>query len=361
MIVPSVTVSPSCGIVMSANVETPSGEGEHRLAEGLGKRRVRLDELTRSRRAWLPSSPTGTPARAARSPTGPTMWTPSSRPARPSGSFSQMTFTRPSVSPRMRARPLPPKGSRLRDDLEAGVQGALLGHAHERHLRMAVDAPGHLAVVDRNGRLAEDLLHHEDRLGKTDVSQLRRRRRDRRPRTRPRPSCASTRRRVRGPARRARRRSRRREARRRAGAGRPTITIVWTSSFSPSPKFTAVWSPFGSWPFTTTPVRTVDPAPGERPYDDVGHIRVAAREDLRQRLEQGDLDTEIDQHRGELAADRAAADHRRRLRKLAERRAPRPRSGRSGRPTSNPGRVRGTDPDASTTCLAPSRRHGSLG
>ena len=35
VIVPSVTVSPSCGIVMSANVKTSSSQGEHRLAENL--------------------------------------------------------------------------------------------------------------------------------------------------------------------------------------------------------------------------------------------------------------------------------------------------------------------------------------
>src|SRR5579875_320309 len=44
MIVPSVTVSPSCGIVMSANVQTPSGECDDGLAERLGERRVGLDE-----------------------------------------------------------------------------------------------------------------------------------------------------------------------------------------------------------------------------------------------------------------------------------------------------------------------------
>ena len=35
VMVPSVTVSPSCGIVISANVETSSSQGEHCLAEYL--------------------------------------------------------------------------------------------------------------------------------------------------------------------------------------------------------------------------------------------------------------------------------------------------------------------------------------
>ena len=45
VIVPSVTVSPSCGMVTSANVQPPSGQGQHCLAERLGQGRVRLDEL----------------------------------------------------------------------------------------------------------------------------------------------------------------------------------------------------------------------------------------------------------------------------------------------------------------------------
>ena len=55
VMVPSVTVSPSCGIVTSANVEPPSGQGQHCLTEGLGERRVRLDELRHLVRASPPS------------------------------------------------------------------------------------------------------------------------------------------------------------------------------------------------------------------------------------------------------------------------------------------------------------------
>src|SRR5205085_3418573 len=43
VIVPSVTVSPSWGIVTSA-MQSPSRERHHRLAERLGQRGVRLDE-----------------------------------------------------------------------------------------------------------------------------------------------------------------------------------------------------------------------------------------------------------------------------------------------------------------------------
>ena len=45
MMMPSVTDSPSEGRVTSANVEPPSGQRQHGLAEGLGERGVRLDEL----------------------------------------------------------------------------------------------------------------------------------------------------------------------------------------------------------------------------------------------------------------------------------------------------------------------------
>jgi hypothetical protein len=37
VIVPSVTVSPSCGMVTSAKVQSPSGQSQHRLAEALGQ------------------------------------------------------------------------------------------------------------------------------------------------------------------------------------------------------------------------------------------------------------------------------------------------------------------------------------
>ena len=55
VMVPSVTVSPSWGIVMSANVHAPSGEGEHRLAEVLRQRRMGLDEVGHLVRRSLPS------------------------------------------------------------------------------------------------------------------------------------------------------------------------------------------------------------------------------------------------------------------------------------------------------------------
>ena len=85
VIVPSVTVSPSCGIITSANVQSPSGQRQHRLAEGLGQRRVRLDELCHLVGEGLPVDGQVAARRAARSPTGPTMCTPRILPGRPVG------------------------------------------------------------------------------------------------------------------------------------------------------------------------------------------------------------------------------------------------------------------------------------
>ena len=45
------------------------------------------------------------------------------------------------------------------DDVDARVLGRLLGHADERDLGVAVDAPRDLRVVERDRVLAEDRLH----------------------------------------------------------------------------------------------------------------------------------------------------------------------------------------------------------
>ncbi len=77
----------------------------------------------------------------------------------------------------------------------------------------------------------------------------------------------------------------------------------------------------------------------------VDHVLVAAGEDARERLEDGHLAAQVAQHRGELAADRPAADHRHRRR--AARRGPAPR--RRSSPAPRRRRTRGW-------CGAPSRR-----
>ena len=50
------------------------------------------------------------------------------------------------------------------------------------------------------------------------------------------------------------------------------------------------------------------PALGERALDDLAHLGVLERDDLRQVLEQGHADTDVVEHAGELDPDRAGAD-----------------------------------------------------
>ena len=84
-------------------VQAAAGQRERGLAEQLAQRRVGVDERSRGRRAWLPSSPRGSPRRAA-------PWPTDRRCARRAAGrrCSATIFTRPSVSPMISARPLPP-------------------------------------------------------------------------------------------------------------------------------------------------------------------------------------------------------------------------------------------------------------
>ena len=62
-------------------------------------------------------------------------------------------------------------GVLLGHHVESGLAGRLLGKSGEGHLRMAVDAPRHLGVVDRDHRISQDLIDDHDGLGETDVGQ----------------------------------------------------------------------------------------------------------------------------------------------------------------------------------------------
>ncbi len=96
------------------------------------------------------------------------------------------------------------------------------------------------------------------------------------------------------------------------------MRIFSTSSFSPSPKTSEVWSPSGTWPVTVTPVRTAIPRlVNERTMtlatsvSQPGRIFGRASSKLTS-------DAEVREHGGELAADGARPDHRRRPGELAE-------------------------------------------
>src|ERR1700722_17074331 len=163
VMVPSVTVSPSCGMVTSGNVEPPSGQGQHRLAEGLRQGRVRLDELGHlvGRRLPVDGQVPGPqllghpradhvdaqdPSRGAvRGPLG--------------HHLDQALGVTDDAGPAV-----PAEAVLLHRHLETGLPGRRLGQTGEGHLGMAVDGPGHPLVVDGHDGLAQDALDHDDRL-----------------------------------------------------------------------------------------------------------------------------------------------------------------------------------------------------
>ena len=108
VIVPSVTVSPSWGMVTSANVQPPSGERQHRLTERLRQRGMRLDELPHLLGRGLPvHRHVPLPQLLGHPRAPPCAHRGSARPGRREAA-RRSTFTRPSVSPTIRARLLPP-------------------------------------------------------------------------------------------------------------------------------------------------------------------------------------------------------------------------------------------------------------
>ena len=77
--------------------------------------------------------------------------------------------------------------------------------------------------------------------------------------------------------------------------------------------------PVGRVPVHLHPGVDVDPPLAKRARHDADHVAVASRQQRRQRLEHRDLAAEVREHRGELAADGAAADHGHRRRQSVER------------------------------------------
>src|SRR3984957_4297924 len=154
VIVPSVTVSPSCGIITSANVQSPSAQREHGLTECLGQRGVRLNELRHFLGEGLPvhreiagpellGHPGATEVHA-QDPSG-----------RPVGTLlgddlhdtlGLADDLRPAVAA---VRVL------LGHHRDARLLRLRLGHAAECDLGAAVDRPGNLGVVDRYHLLAQ--------------------------------------------------------------------------------------------------------------------------------------------------------------------------------------------------------------
>src|ERR671911_2366547 len=183
VIVPSVTVSPSWGIWMSAigpgpfgddfsgSVEAATGHVEDRVAEQLGEGGMRLDErgdlvdrrlpvdgqVALAELLGHPRSDHVHPDDLAGAPVG----------ALDGDDLHQALLVTDDLGPAVGAVAV------LRGhDVEPGLLGRLLRVAGERHLGLAVDAPWHPAVVDRHGLLTEDVGDGDDGLGEADMREL---------------------------------------------------------------------------------------------------------------------------------------------------------------------------------------------
>src|SRR5580693_902680 len=149
VIVPSVTVSPSCGIMTSAKVQSPSGQCQHRLAEGLRQRRVRLYELCDFVGKGLPVHREVAAAELLGHP-WPTHVHTKDAPGGPVGALLGDDLHHPIGVADDLCPAVPPEGVLLDQHRDAQLLGLLLGHAAESDLGVTVDRPGHLAVVDRH-------------------------------------------------------------------------------------------------------------------------------------------------------------------------------------------------------------------
>ena len=131
---------------------------EGRLERGLGQRRVGVDGVDRSPRAW--------PRASARPRTrGSARWPRARRCARRGSrrcALSATTLRKPSVSPSATALPFAVNGKRPDAHLAAIALGRRLGEADGRDLGAAIRAGRDIAVVDRTRGLARDRLggHH---------------------------------------------------------------------------------------------------------------------------------------------------------------------------------------------------------
>src|SRR5512132_3486318 len=174
VIVPSVTVSPSCGIWMStrgppsSGVPASTGERQRRLAEQLAPRRGGMDERPHLRGARLPVDREVAPLEQLGRPRAGDVHT-EHRPVPLGDDLHQAVGLADDERPAVPAEAL-----YLRHDVVPELARVLLGVPGERDLGMAVDPPGDLLVVDRRRLLAEDRLDGDDRLGEPHVRELRR-------------------------------------------------------------------------------------------------------------------------------------------------------------------------------------------
>src|SRR3954447_10987233 len=183
VIVPSVTVSPSWGIVTSTayssggggiggagsagrSMQRATGEREGGLAEHLAERRVGMDQRGDVGRVGLPVHAEVPLAEQLGGP-----WSGEVHAEQRAVGVGHQLHEPVGVAEDHRPR-VPGEPARRDHDVVAALTGLLLGEPAPRHLGLAVHDPRNLLVVDRRGRLAQDGLHDHDRLGEADVRQL---------------------------------------------------------------------------------------------------------------------------------------------------------------------------------------------
>src|SRR4051812_23555748 len=141
VIVPSVTVSPSCGIVTSA-MEAPSGECHHRLAEELAHRRVRLDEVADLFDRGFPVDGEVALAELLGDPRSHHVHAEDATAGTGGGILLGDDLHEAFGLADDHGSAVAGEAVLRGDHVEPGFLGGLLGVTGERHLGMAVDAPG---------------------------------------------------------------------------------------------------------------------------------------------------------------------------------------------------------------------------
>src|SRR6202034_2288088 len=170
VIVPSVTVSPNWGMVMSANVQTSSGQGEHGLAERLRQGGVRLDEVGNLVRGGLPVDGQVGLAQLLGHP-GADHVDAQDPPGLAVGPLLADHLDETLGLADDEGSSIAPVGILLGHHVETRLSGRLLGKTGEGHLRVAVDTPRHLAVVDGYDGVAQDLVDDHDRFREAHMRQ----------------------------------------------------------------------------------------------------------------------------------------------------------------------------------------------
>src|ERR1700722_18507401 len=140
--IPSVTDSPSEGRVTSAKVQPSPGQGEERLAEGLGQRRVRLNQRSGLFGRRFPVDGVVARAQLFRDPGDGHVHAQDLTAGSVSALLSDDLDYAVGVADDLRAR-VTTEGILLHDNVVTLLLGRGFGQTHEGDLRVRVDGPGH--------------------------------------------------------------------------------------------------------------------------------------------------------------------------------------------------------------------------